>query len=113
MVPSPQGILQPLAPQGLYFLVCDAVAGDGRRAFQGFTSRLGQRYERYIGEQLRLLTHTTLHPEISYGQSRKSVDYIIETPEVVVLVTVISADQLENVLTPGCGVFATTPDQGR
>ena len=86
VIPSPQGILQRLAPQGLYFLGRDVVDGDGPRAFEGLTSRLGKRYERYIGEQLSLLTHATLHSEVSYGRSQKSVDYIIEMPEVVVLV---------------------------
>ena len=92
VTPSPRGILQRLAPQGLYFVVGDAVSTDtNRRAFEGFTSRLGERYERYIGKQLSLLVHATLHPEISYGPSQKGVDYIIETPEVLILVEAKSA----------------------
>ena len=92
VTPSPRGILQRLAPQGLYFVGRDAVGADtNQRAFEGFTSRLGKRYERYIGKQLSLLMHATLHPEISYGRSQKSVDYIIETPEVLILVEAKSA----------------------
>ncbi|MDE0353873.1 MAG: hypothetical protein OXM57_14415 [bacterium] len=83
---------------------------DGPKAFEGFASRLGKRYERYIGEQLRLLTHATLHPEVSYGRSQKSVDYIIETPEVVVLVEAKSV--APNAFTRS-GIFPDNGDMDR
>ena len=87
VVPSPTGILQRLSPQGMYFIARNALEADKHpREFEMFTSALGQRYEHYIGEQLRLLRHAQVHPEITYGSSQKGVDFIVETPEVVVLV---------------------------
>ena len=87
VTPSPRALLQRLGPQGMYFLALKALDADNHpKAFQKFTSALGVRYQNYIGEQLRLLQHATLHPEITYGSSQRSVDFIVETPEVLVLV---------------------------
>ncbi len=87
VTPSPLGILQRLAPQGLYFLIRSALHSDPHpHEFRNFTAALGIRFEAYIGEQLALLEHATIYPEITYDDSQKSVDYIIETPEVLVLV---------------------------
>lgn len=87
VIPSPLALLQRLGPQGMYFLVIEALDADKHpKGFQRFTSALGVRYQNYIGEQLRLLQHATVHPEITYGSSQRSVDFIVETPEVLVLV---------------------------
>lgn len=69
---------------GLYFLAGKALAAD-QVAFQAFTSALGDRFQRYVGWHLRHLD-ATLYPAIPYGSSQESVDFIIETPEVLVLV---------------------------
>ena len=91
VIPSPRTVLQRIAPQGLYFLARDAMDADQNpNDFRGFTAKLGLRYQTYIGEQLRLLKHARVHSEITYGSSQQSVDYIIETPEVLVLVEVKS-----------------------
>ena len=91
VVPSPRTVLHRIAPQGLYFLVLDAMDGDQNpNEFRGFTAKLGLRFQAYVGEQLRLLKHATVHPEITYDSSQQSVDYIIETPDVLVLVEVKS-----------------------
>ena len=88
VVPCPAAILQRLSPQGLLFIVRDALQAesDPNKAFNAFTKRLGARFEDYAGEHLRLLEHATVTPEISYDDGKLSVDYIVETPEVVVLV---------------------------
>ena len=91
VTPSPRALVQRLAPQGLYFIVRDALDADANpKEFQRFTSELGVRFQQYVGRQLGLLEHATVHPEISYASGQKSVDYIVETPEVLVLVEVKS-----------------------
>ena len=87
VMPSPLGVLQRLGPQGLYFLGRDAHP-DG---FEAFTKDLGGRFERYIGAQLEFIQHAQIHPEIVYDDDKRSVDFIIDTPEVLILVEVKSA----------------------
>ena len=92
VTPSPRALLQRLGPQGLYFTVLEALKSKtNRKEADRFASALGLRYEKYIGQQLHLLKHATIHHEITYDSSQKSVDYIIETDEVIVLVEVKSA----------------------
>ena len=87
VAPSPLGVLQRLSPQGLYFVGLRALDPDAnKKAFRAFANALGHRFERYVGEQLRLIQHLRLHTETTYDSSKKSVDYIIEAPEVLVLV---------------------------
>ena len=87
VTPSPRAVLQRLAPQGLYFIVRDTLnANANPKQFHGFTSALGIRFQNYIGEQLDLLDHATVHREITYDSGKKTVDYIVETPHVLVLV---------------------------
>lgn len=91
VAPSPLGVLQRLSPQGLYFVGLRALDPDtNKKAFRTFTNALGHRFERYVGEQLRLIQHARLHSETTYDSSKKGVDFIIETPEVLVLVEVKS-----------------------
>lgn len=92
VIPSPLGVLQRFGPQGLYFIGRDAVDADANPdAFRAFTKALGLRFERYIGVQLGFIQHAQVHPEIVYDDDQRSVDYIIETPEVLVLVEAKSA----------------------
>ncbi|MXW80692.1 MAG: hypothetical protein F4Z57_17270 [Gemmatimonadetes bacterium] len=91
VTPSPLGVLRRFGPQGMYFIGRDAVDADANPdAFRAFTKALGLRFERYIGVQLGFIQHAQLHPEIVYDDEQRSVDYIIETPEVLVLVEVKS-----------------------
>lgn len=92
VMPSPLGVLQRLSPQGVFFIIMDAING-GRLGVSArdFSDALGVRFERYIGEQLKLLKHIELHGEIEYDKGqKKSVDYIIETSDVLALVEVKS-----------------------
>ena len=92
VIPSPLGVLQRLGPQGLYFVGRDAVDADTNpNAFRAFTKALGDRFERYVGAQLEFIRHAQLHSEIVYDDDQKSVDYMIDTPEVLVLVEAKSA----------------------
>ena len=92
VVPCPEAILQRLSPQGLLFVVRDSLGAepDSSSAFEVYMQRLGVRFEAYVGEQLRLLEHAAVTPEVAYEGGKLSVDYVIETPEVVVLVEVKS-----------------------
>ena len=86
VMPSYSGVRQRIGPQGLYFIVRDADP-DG---FTDFATRLGNRFESYIGSQLESIEHARIHHEIDYNGNR-SVDYIIDTPEALILVEVKSA----------------------
>ena len=89
VIPSPLGVLQRLAPQGVLFVILDAISSGrlGSTTARGFAKALGERFERYIGAQLGLMQHVTLHDEVTYHKGQnKSVEYMIETPEVIVLV---------------------------
>ena len=56
VVPSPIAVSQRLAPQGLYFLVLEATkTGGSSNEFQGFTSKLGIRFQNYVGKQLSII----------------------------------------------------------
>ena len=92
VTPSPMGVLQRLGPQGLYFVARDAAGADeDPKAFQAFTNALGTRFESYVGEQLRCISHADIRPEVDFGNGQKSVDFFIETSELLVLVEVKSA----------------------
>ena len=111
VIPSPRAVLQRLAPQGLYFVARDAVDADtDPAAFQAFASRLGKRFEGYIGRQLGLLAHAEIHREITYGSAQKSVDYIIETPEVLVL---LEAKSVSPTAATRSGIFPNSGDMSR
>ncbi|MCY4518758.1 MAG: hypothetical protein OXB99_16125 [Acidimicrobiaceae bacterium] len=88
VMPSPMGILQRLSPQGVFFIIVEAInSGLISGTVRDFSDALGKRFERYIGVQLKQLNHATVHDEIAYDKGQKlSVDYIIETPEAIVLV---------------------------
>ncbi len=92
VMPSPLGVLQRLSPQGVFFIIVDAInSGRLSTTVRDFSDALGVRFERYIGVQLEQLKHIELHREIAYDKGqKKSVDYIIETPEALVLVEVKS-----------------------
>ena len=92
LVPSPRAVLTRIGPQGLYFIGRDATDPNSNgHKFEKFTSLLGERFEQYIGEQLKLIRCAEVRPEIVYEDSNKSVDFFIETPEVIVLVEAKSA----------------------
>jgi len=78
--PSPRYIIDRITPTGLYFI--------GREAWgPRFTDALGCMFERYVGAQLRLLRHATVHDETVYGSpERRTTDFFVVTDEVVVLV---------------------------
>lgn len=80
--PTPRFIADKITPSGLYFT--------GRSAFgPRFTDALGCMFERYVGRQLRLLEHATVHPSRRYGKPKKdTTDFFVVTDKVVVLVEV-------------------------
>ena len=111
VISSPRALLQRLGPQGLYFIVRDALDADANpKQFREFTKVLGIRFQHYVGEQLGLLHHATIHPETTYDSGKKTVDYIVETPQVLVLVEAKSVSP--NVHTRS-GVFPSGGDFDR
>lgn len=90
VMPCAPSILQKVSPQGLFFTASEFLDTD-EKAFREFTKRLGGRFERYIEQQLRLLTYATVTPEIVYDGDQRSVDFIVEMQDFVLLVEVKSA----------------------
>lgn len=67
---------------------------------EGFARDLGHLFEQYIGRQLRLLPGSQVLGEVTYGprnDRRKTVDWIVILPEVVLVVEVKSAIPTEPV----------------
>ncbi len=90
VMPCAPSILQKVSPQGLFFTASEFLGPD-RRAFREFSKRLGNRFERYIEQQLRLIPYATITPEILYDNDQRSVDFIVEMQDLVLLVEVKSA----------------------
>lgn len=87
LCPIPHLAWAKAAPWGIYF------TGRGRYGNQ-FTRDLGHLFEQYIGRLLKLLPGAVVIPEITYGprtNRRKTIDWIVVLPEVVLLVEVKSA----------------------
>ena len=93
LCPMPQLAWAKATPWGVYF------TGLGHYGDR-FARDLGHLFEQYIGRQLRLLPDAQVLPEITYGPRtarRKTVDWIVVLPEVVLLVEVKSAIPTEPV----------------
>jgi hypothetical protein len=85
VMPCPRWVIDRFTPTGLYFIGLDAFGS-------GFTEALGAMYESYVGSQLRLITHATVHGEVVYGKhDEKTVDYFVVTDKSVALVEAKSA----------------------
>lgn len=87
LCPIPQLAWAKATPWGVYFT--------GLRHYgDRFARDLGHLFEQYVGRQLQLLPDARVLPEITYGPKasrRKTVDWIVVLPEVVLLVEVKSA----------------------
>jgi hypothetical protein len=93
LCPVPYLALAKATPWGVYFTGLS-------RYGEGFAHDLGHLFEQYIGRQLRLLPGAQVLGEITYGPKtdrRKTVDWIVILPEVVLLVEVKSAIPTEPV----------------
>lgn len=82
IAPIPRLVIDRVTPTGLYF--------DGLGAWGAtFTDALGCMFQKYVGTQLALLEHAVVHPEVTFGRpEKKTVDYFVVTPEIVLLVEV-------------------------
>ncbi|CAM5344148.1 putative protein OS=Streptomyces griseomycini OX=66895 GN=FHS37_007658 PE=4 SV=1 [Streptomyces griseomycini] len=84
LAPVSQLIPAKASPLGIYYT---GVARFGN----AFAQDLGDLFEAYVGRQLGLLPDATVHPEIVYGRGNAlSVDWIVVTEELVLLVEVKS-----------------------
>jgi hypothetical protein len=93
LCPVPYLALAKATPWGVYFTGLS-------RYGEGFAHDLGHLFKQYIGRQLRLLPGAQVLGEITYGPKtdrRKTVDWIVILPEVVLLVEVKSAIPTEPV----------------
>jgi hypothetical protein len=88
LCPSPHLAWSKSTPLGLYFT--------GRKHYgdMSFARDMGHLFEAYIGRHLRLLPNAQVHPEIIHRYGRKgsqqlnSVDWIVEFPDLLLLVEV-------------------------
>ncbi|MCX4508173.1 MULTISPECIES: hypothetical protein [Streptomyces] len=84
LAPVNQLVAAKASPLGIYYT---GVARFGN----AFAQDLGDLFEAYVGRQLGLLPEATVLPEIVYGPNRSlSVDWIVVTEELVLLVEVKS-----------------------
>jgi len=85
LAPQPRLILRTVTPGNLYY--------DGVRTLgEAFTRDLGRLTEWYVGKQLRSIPGANVLPEVSYGRpERKSIDWFLVLPSVVILFEVKSA----------------------
>jgi hypothetical protein len=93
LCPIPFLVLAKAAPWGVYFT---GLSHYGER----FAHDLGHLFEQYIGRQLRLLPGAEVLGEVTYGPpstSRKTVDWVVVLPEMVLLVEVKSVIPTEPV----------------
>ena len=93
LLPIHDYLVQKITPLGLYFA--------GRNYFGGddFSRALGDSFEKYVGQHLALLQNAgaEVYPEITYGrQNKRTVDYFVVFPELVLLVEVKGARPTEN-----------------
>lgn len=82
LAPHPMLLLDRVSVNGLYYDRCRDKA---------FTDQLGNVLETYVGMNLRLIADAEVRPEIEYntaGGKKKTVDWILVLPDVVVLVEV-------------------------
>ncbi|MFC7924753.1 hypothetical protein [Streptomyces cinereoruber] len=112
LVPVPAAVLDKASPLGLYY-----TGGDNMSAWgQSFTTDVGRLFERYVGRHLDLLPDVTVHPEtlvkISKRESRKTVDFFVVFPDLVLLIEVKSTRPSEQLRFGGSdftALLSTTP----
>lgn len=96
LVPVPAAVLGKATPLGLYY-----TGGDNQSPWgQSFTTDVGRLFERYVGRQLALLPDADVQPEtlvkISKKVSKKTVDFFVVFPDLVLLIEVKSTRPSES-----------------
>lgn len=88
LIPVTPAVLGKVSPMGLYYTGNEHY----KERFEAFTRDLGELFEQYVGRHLRLLPGADVHSEIVYDRdNKKSVDWIVVLPRLVLLVEVKSA----------------------
>ncbi|GGZ55153.1 hypothetical protein GCM10010387_56580 [Streptomyces inusitatus] len=90
LVPVPAAVLGKATPLGLYY-----TGGDNNSEWgKAFTNDFGKLFECYVGRQLNLLPDAKIHPEIlvklSKKEEKKTIDFFVVFPDLVLLVEVKS-----------------------
>jgi hypothetical protein len=83
-MPVPDFVMWKPTPSGLYFTGL-------RRWGEAFTRDLGKLFQSYVGRHLALVPGANLYPEIEYKENKnrkKSIDWILVFPDLVLLVEV-------------------------
>jgi hypothetical protein len=89
LVPVPGLIERKNSPLGIWYAGID-------KWHNAFAKEVGHLFEEYVGRHLNLITDATLVPEITYDKDHKrSVDWIVVTDDLVLLVEVKSARPTE------------------
>jgi len=84
LIPVPALTIRRLSPLGIYYAGIEKWGTD-------FADDLGDLFENYIGNNLRIQEHGSVEASFTYNIANKeSVDYIVTLPEIVVLVEVKS-----------------------
>lgn len=99
LIPIPDYVLWKPTPYGLYYTGVQKW-GDA------FARDLGRLFEAYVGRQLHLLSGVDIYPEITYRQGKewkKSVDWIVVFPDLVLLVEAKAARSKEVLRTGDAG----------
>jgi hypothetical protein len=91
LIPVTPAVLGKVSPMGLYYTGMEHF-GSGSKAFEQFAGDLGELFEQYVGRHLRLLPDAEVHHEIVYDKdNKKSVDWIVVLPGLVLLLDAKSA----------------------
>lgn len=84
VIPVPALLDKKISPLGIWYAGFD-------RWGNTFATEVGDLFEQYVGRHLDLIPDAVVHPEIVYGrENRRSVDWIVVTKALVVLVEVKS-----------------------
>ncbi|MFE5795790.1 hypothetical protein ACFQ8C_24895 [Streptomyces sp. NPDC056503] len=92
LIPVTSAVLGKVSPMGLFYTGNEHYKGKDDETFLAFTRDLAELFEQYVGRHLRLLPGAEVIPEIRYGKGggKKSVDWIVVLPGLVLLVEVKS-----------------------
>jgi hypothetical protein len=89
LVPVPGLIDRKISPLGIWYAGID-------QWHNAFAKEVGHLFEQYVGRHLDLIPDSILVPEVTYDRDRKrSVDWIVVTDDLVLLVEVKSARPTE------------------
>lgn len=103
VAPHPFLPIRKVGPSGIYYTGVDKWG-------QLFADRLGPVFETYVGQQLGIIPRVELLPEITFGNSEKSVDFFVVVGDLLLL---IEAKTTRMTLAARLGLARLEEDLGR